>query len=80
MGKLFLRKVKFYVRNVTERLAVYRQIQEQDFPDPQHLSYEQRLLYLPLLRGVMYETENLAWCDTAIDFLSEREQHSSSDQ
>lgn len=54
-----------------ERLAVYREIQERDFPDPQHLSYEQRLLYLPLLRGLMFEKENVAWCDAAIDLLQE---------
>jgi DNA-binding PadR family transcriptional regulator len=53
-----------------ERLAVYRALQEQDFPEPEQLSYEQRLLYLPLLRGVMFETENVAWCDAAIDLLS----------
>jgi virulence activator alpha len=53
-----------------ERLAVYWALQEHDFPEPEQLSYEQRLLYLPLLRGVMFETENVAWCDAAIDFLS----------
>ena len=52
-----------------ERLVVYREIQQRDFPDPQHLSYEQRLLYLPLLRGLMFEADNVAWCDTAIDLL-----------
>jgi DNA-binding PadR family transcriptional regulator len=52
-----------------ERLAVYRDIQERDFSDPQHLSYEQRFLYLPLLRGIMFETENVTWCDAAIDLL-----------
>ncbi len=54
-----------------ERLAVYREAQERDYPDAQHLSYEQRLLYLPLLRGLMFETENVAWCDAAIDLLQE---------
>ena len=54
-----------------ERLAVYREVQERDFPDPQHLSYEQRFLYLPLLRGLMFETDNVAWCDVAIDLLQE---------
>ena len=52
-----------------QRLAVYREIQQVDFPDPQHLSYDQRLLYLPLLRGLMFEADNVAWCETAIDFL-----------
>ena len=54
-----------------ERLVVYRDIQERDFPDPQHLSYDQRLLYLPLLRGLMFEEENVAWCDIAIGHLQE---------
>src|SRR6266852_1869397 len=54
-----------------ERLAVYRDIRERDFPDPQRLSYDQRLLYLPLLRGLMFEEENIAWCDTAIGLLQE---------
>jgi DNA-binding PadR family transcriptional regulator len=54
-----------------ERLVVYREIQERDFPEPQHLSYEQRLLYLPLLRGLMFEKENVAWCDAAINLLQE---------
>jgi DNA-binding PadR family transcriptional regulator len=53
------------------RLAVYRELQERDFPDPQRLTYEQRLLYLPLLGGLMFETNNVAWCDTAIAFLQE---------
>jgi virulence activator alpha len=50
-------------------LVVYREIQERDFPEPQNLSYEQRLLYLPLLRGLMFEKENVAWCDAVIEFL-----------
>jgi DNA-binding PadR family transcriptional regulator len=54
-----------------ERLAVYREIQERDFPDMQHLSYEQRLLYLPLLRGLLFEAENVTWCDAAINLLQE---------
>jgi DNA-binding PadR family transcriptional regulator len=54
-----------------ERLVVYREIQERDFPEPQHLSYEQRLLSLPLLRGLMFEKENVAWCDAAINLLQE---------
>jgi DNA-binding MarR family transcriptional regulator len=54
-----------------ERLALFRDIQERDFPDRQHLSYEQRLLYLPLLRGLKFEEENVAWCDTALDLIQE---------
>jgi len=30
-----------------------------------------RFLYLPLLRGLMFETDNVAWCDAAIKLLQE---------
>jgi DNA-binding PadR family transcriptional regulator len=52
-----------------EKLVVYQNLQKHDFADVSQLSYEQRLLYLPLLRGVMFEEENIAWCDAAIDML-----------
>lgn len=54
-----------------ERLAIYQDLQQRDFPDPALLSYEQRLLYLPLLRGLMFEAENINWCDTAIHLIEE---------
>ncbi|MBE3559687.1 MAG: PadR family transcriptional regulator [Ktedonobacteraceae bacterium] len=57
-----------------ERLAVYRDLQQRYFPDPQHLSREQRFLYLPLLRGLMFEADNIAWCDTALDLLQQDSQ------
>lgn len=55
-----------------ERLAIYQVLREHDFPDPEQLSYEQRFLYLPLLRGMMFETGNVAWCDAAIGLLSRK--------
>ncbi len=54
-----------------EKLTVYQALQERDFPEPQQLTYEQRLLYLPLLRGLMFEADNIAWCDAALNFLQE---------
>ena len=59
-----------------ERLAIYHDIQQRDFPDPQHLSYEQQLIYLPLLRGLMFEEDNVAWCDNAIALLQTENEHS----
>ncbi len=56
-----------------ERLAVYQDLQKRDFPNPASLVYEQRLLYLPLLRGLMFEADNIVWCDTAIRLIEERE-------
>jgi len=53
----------------TEKLTIYRSLRERDFADLEQLSYEQRLLYLPLLRGLMFEEENVAWCDAAIAML-----------
>ncbi|SRR6266700_2793785 len=60
-----------------EKLAIYQALQERDFPKPQQLTYEQRLHYLPLLRGLMFEMDNVAWCDTALDFLQEGSQNPS---
>jgi DNA-binding PadR family transcriptional regulator len=53
-----------------ERLARYEALRARDFPDPAALSREQRLRYLPLLRGLMFEAENVAWCDAAIALLT----------
>jgi DNA-binding PadR family transcriptional regulator len=52
-----------------EKVALYQALRERDFPEPQQLTYEQRLLYLPLLRGLMFEADNVAWCDAAIELL-----------
>ena len=53
-----------------ERLAHYEAFRARNFPDPEALTREQRLNYLPLLRGLMFEAENIAWCDAAIAMLS----------
>jgi DNA-binding PadR family transcriptional regulator len=52
-----------------EKLALYRAIRQRDFPDPEHLRETQRLQFLPLLRGIMFETDNIAWCDAALALL-----------
>jgi DNA-binding PadR family transcriptional regulator len=49
-----------------EKLALYQTVQERDFPDPEHLTYEQRFLFLPLLRGIMFEADDVAWCEAAL--------------
>ena len=53
-----------------DRLARYEALKARDFPDPAALPREQRMHYLPLLRGLMFETENVAWCDAALALLT----------
>jgi DNA-binding PadR family transcriptional regulator len=53
-----------------DRLARYEALKARDFPDPAALIREQRMQYLPLLRGLMFEAENVAWCDAALALLA----------
>lgn len=55
----------------SEKLAVYRQIEQDHFQNlstaPNHSKYS----YLTLRRGIRYETDYIAWCDEAIEFLQQ---------
>ncbi len=53
-----------------DRLARYEALKARDFPDLAALTHEQRMNYLPLLRGLMFEAENVAWCDAALALLA----------
>ncbi len=57
-----------------KRLLTYQELQLRNFSDPEHLSYEQCLHYLPLMRGVLFETENVHWCEQAIQMLENARQ------
>lgn len=48
------------------RLAVYQAIESQYFANPAGLDYAQRLVWLTLQAGLMYEQQRLAWCDLAM--------------
>lgn len=49
-----------------QRLAVYRQIEQQFFLNPESLSIEEKFRYLTLCNGINYEMGWLAWCEEAI--------------
>lgn len=52
-----------------ERLAVYQQIEQQFFTNPDTLSVEDKFRYMTLRYGICYETQWLAWCAEALAFL-----------
>ena len=52
-----------------QRLATYEAIQRHDFPDESQLRTSAVFRYLPLLRGIMFEAENVAWCQQAITLI-----------
>lgn len=65
----FLVELRQHRTQHQERLTVYRQIEQQSFPNPEPLSIEEKFRYLTLLNGIRYETAWLAWCEEAIAIL-----------
>ncbi len=55
----------------TQQLSHYQKMQQDKFPAPGQLSYEQKCIYLTLRRGIRYESNWIDWCDEAIALLSE---------
>jgi len=52
-------------------LMVYQKIEQQYFQNPQSLSPKEKFQYLTLRRGLGYETGWIAWCEEAIELLSQ---------
>ncbi len=50
-----------------ENLAVLKASEEEEFGDRDHLSFEQKLHYLTLRRGIRFESDWVAWCEEAIE-------------
>jgi DNA-binding PadR family transcriptional regulator len=53
-----------------ERLAIYQQIQQNAFANPEHLSEQELFRYLTLCGGIQYERGWLNWCEEAIAILN----------
>lgn len=53
-------------------LSIYKERQQIFFPNPGELSLKEQYSYLTLRRGIRYESEWVAWCDEAIEALSDR--------
>jgi DNA-binding PadR family transcriptional regulator len=54
----------------TKQLALYRDIEQRHFANPQALPIEAQFRYLTLRKGIGYEADWLAWCEEAIQLLS----------
>lgn len=55
-----------------EKLRVYQDIEQQYFQNPQALSQQEKFRYLTLRKGIGYEKEWMAWCDEAIELLTQQ--------
>jgi len=64
--EVILTELQHHQTEHRERLAVYQQIEQQFFLNPDKLSIEEKFRYMTLLNGIRYESEWLAWCDEAI--------------
>ncbi|MBW4575809.1 MAG: PadR family transcriptional regulator [Aphanothece sp. CMT-3BRIN-NPC111] len=56
-----------------EKLSIYQDLEQQYFQNPEKLPIEAKFRYLTLLRGIGFETDWVAWCDRAIQLLSQPE-------
>jgi DNA-binding PadR family transcriptional regulator len=64
-----IRKLETQRHQHQQRLAIYQEIQQTHFQNPQALPEPSKYVYLTLLNGLHYEQGWLAWCEAAIAFL-----------
>ncbi|WP_347566358.1 PadR family transcriptional regulator [Scytonema sp. UIC 10036] len=62
-------KLEAHRQKHQQRLAIYQEIKNQYFKDPQVLSNTLKFEYMTLLRGIHYETSWLAWCEEIVALL-----------
>ena len=68
---VILQEIKRHHQIHSQQLSVYKEIEQQDFPDISQLSYEDKCLYITLRCGIRYQTDRIAWCEEALAFLGE---------
>ena len=68
---VILQEIERHHQIHSQQLSVYKEIEEQEFPDISQLSYERKCLYLTLRCGIRYENYRIEWCEEAIALLSE---------
>lgn len=71
--KLILAKLKAHRLEHQQKLAIYRQIEQQYFSNPGQLSEELKFNYATLLRGIHYELGWLSWCEQIVPLLKENQ-------
>jgi len=54
-----------------EKLAKYREIEQEKFPNPEALSRQDKLRYLVLNAGIRYELEWIDWCNQALEVMKD---------
>ncbi len=69
-NEILLEELEQHRSQHQQRLAVYRQIEQDCFENPDFLPIEEKFRYLTLRRGISYEVDWLAWCDDAIAMLT----------
>ena len=68
---VILQEIKRRSQIHSQQLSVYKEIEQEKFPEVSQLSYEQKCRYLTLRCGIRYESNWIAWCEEAIALLSE---------
>ncbi len=69
---VILQEIQRHRQIHTQQLSVYKEIEQQKFPEQvDQLSFKQKCFYATLRCGLSYESYRIAWCDEAIALLSE---------
>ena len=68
---VILQEIERHRQIHAQQLSVYKEIEQEKFPDVSQLSYEKKCFYLTLRCGIRYESYRIAWCEEAIALLSE---------
>ncbi|MDJ0534460.1 MAG: PadR family transcriptional regulator [Xenococcaceae cyanobacterium MO_207.B15] len=68
---VILQEIERHRQIHTQQLSVYKEIEQENFPDPTELSFEEKCCYLTLRCGIRCESSWITWCNDAIALLSE---------
>ncbi|HHP7232445.1 MAG TPA: PadR family transcriptional regulator [Xenococcaceae cyanobacterium] len=69
--EVILQEIERHRQIHAQQLSVYKEIEQEKFPDVSRLSFKQKCLYATLRCGIAYESYRIAWCEEAIALLSE---------
>jgi len=71
---ILLKELERHWEAHSQRLSIYREIEQQYFSNSQLLSVKDKFVYMTLRRGIRMETDSIAWCDEARALLRQLEE------
>ncbi|MDY6896630.1 MAG: PadR family transcriptional regulator [Cyanobacteriota bacterium] len=69
---VILQELEHHRQAHTEKLSIYRDLEQKYFPNPRQLTQVAKFQYLTLRKGIRYEAEWVEWCNEAIELLDKK--------